>query len=234
MASKLDLYHVMVWRTNLYNCDKKSDLNGRDLIKMCNDLNFGIVNGRFGQDKMVGQFTCVKTIGQSTVDYAIISSSLFPYVSDFWIDAFDSCMSDVHLPICLELNIKKQAEKTQEAAIQKYSSIKFKSTWQAEKKSDYQSAFSPNRIMQFSEKMLNQRAWDTTQEDMDQFSNELAAIIVEPAKQVGLCKRIKNGKNKPRLNPRKPWFNETCEKNRRFYFKSKNAIWSAKSPTEKK
>ena len=221
--------------TDRYNCDKKVNSNGRDLIQMCNDLNFGIVNGRFGHDKKIGQFTCEKPgdRGRSTVDYAVTSTSLFPYISDFWIDSFDSCMSDIHLPICLEINIKKHVEKADQETNQKFSNVKFKSTWQTEKMADYKDAFSYDKIMQFSDKILNQRAWETTQEDMDLFSNELAAILVEPAKQVGICKLIKPGKNKSRQSPRKPWFNEACEKNRRIYFKSKHAIWNTKSQTEK-
>ena len=218
-----------------YNFDKKRDSNGSDLINLCNDLNFGIVNGRFGSDKKLGQFTCVKSgnRGNSTVDYVITSSSLFPYILDFRIDPFDSCMSDIHLPICFELNLQKQAEHIQEETNQKYSTIKFKSTWKVEKKEEYISAFSQNSILQCREKLLNQTLWETTQENMDQLSTDLAAILVEPAKQIGICKRVKQSKPKPRLNPLKPWFDEACERNRRVYFKAKHTIWKAKTPTEK-
>ena len=221
--------------TERYNCDKKRDSNGIDLIKLCNDLNFGIVNGRFGSDQKIGQFTCIKpgNRGQSTVDYAITSSSLFPYILDFRIDTFDSCMSDIHLPLCMDLNLKKQAEHFQEETSQKYSTIKFKSSWKAEKKVEYVAAFSQNSISQFREKILNQTLWGTDQENMDNLSNDLAAILVEPAKQVGLCKRVKLSKPKPRLNPLKPWFNDACERNRRIYFKAKHNIWTAKTPTKK-
>ena len=115
---------------------------------MCNDLNFGIVNGRFGSDQKIGQFTFIKpgNRGQSTVDYAITSSCLFPYILDFRIDPFDSCMSDIHLPLCLEVNFKKQAEHSPEETNQKYSSIKFKSSWKAEKKDEYVSLLFKNNF----------------------------------------------------------------------------------------
>ena len=67
---------------------------------------------------------------------------------------------------------------------------------------------------------------------MDQLSNELSAILIEPAKQVGLCKRVQLSKPKPRLNPLKPWFDEACERNRRIFFKAKDKIWTAKTPFE--
>ena len=118
--------------TERYNCDIKVDSNGRSLINMCNDLNFCMLNGRAGQDKKVGQFTCVKSVGQSTVDYAITSSSLFPFISDFWIDEYDCCLSDVHLPVCMKLEIKQEMEKIQ-VSDQKYENLQFKSTWKTEK-----------------------------------------------------------------------------------------------------
>ena len=67
---------------------------------------------------------------------------------------------------------------------------------------------------------------------MDQLSSELSAILIEPAKQVGLCKRVQLSKPKPRLNPLKPWFDEACERNRRIFFKAKDKIWTAKTPFE--
>ena len=67
------------------SCDSKIDKYGRNLIDLCSDLNFHILNGRYGGDKNIGNFTCLKTIGQSIVDYAVISSSSLPLLSNFYI-----------------------------------------------------------------------------------------------------------------------------------------------------
>ena len=73
-----------------------------------------------------------------------------------------------------------------------------------------------------------------TQEHIDQVTFELTEIIVEPAKKVGLCTKIrKNIKQRQRINTNKPWFNESCETSRKKYFKSKNAIWKSKTAKEK-
>ena len=216
-----------------YNCDQKIDTNGRNLINLCNDLNFCILNGRFGQDKKVGQCTCVKSTGQSLVDYIIVSSSLSPFVSDFSIGEFDSCMSDVHLPVCVNLEVKQEVKKMQEFSEQKYDSLDFKASWKNEKKADYQQAFSIDKILHLSEKISNQPLSTITQEQVDLLTSELTDIIIEPAKQVGLCKKISKNKKRSRKNPSKPWFNESCETRRRNYLKSKNTIWKSKSVAEK-
>ena len=40
--------------------DKKVDIYGRNLVKICKDLNLKIVNGSFGSDNGIGNFTCHK------------------------------------------------------------------------------------------------------------------------------------------------------------------------------
>jgi hypothetical protein len=52
-------------------------------------------------------------------------------------------MSDIHLPLCMEVDLKKQTDHFKEEINQKYSNIKFKSSWKLDKKSEYVAAFSP-------------------------------------------------------------------------------------------
>ena len=83
------------------NMDKKSDNRGRKLIEMCKNTGLLIVNGRIGADSRVGHTTCKNV---STVDYCIASLSLFEIIVNMKVDLFDSCLSDVHNPIFIELN----------------------------------------------------------------------------------------------------------------------------------
>ena len=43
-----------------YNLDKKTNVNANGLLNLCKNFNLNIVNGRFGSDKGVGDFTCHK------------------------------------------------------------------------------------------------------------------------------------------------------------------------------
>ena len=182
---------------NRYNCDKKTDTNGRNLVSLCNDFNFGILNGRFGNDKKIGQFTCMKTIGQSSVDYIIVSTTLFPSVVDFIIDKYDSCMSDVHLPLCATIKIDNEFKKQNETVSQKYKTLEYKSTWKVEKKNEYQEAFSNEKISKLTEKLQNLSfSNDVTQEKIDSITSDLTNILLEPAKQVGICKKYPKKKQK--------------------------------------
>ena len=224
--------------TERHNCDLKVNSNGHNLINLCNDLNFGILNGRFGQAKGVGQCTCVKSRGQSLVDYAIVSTSLFPSVSDFYIDKFDSCLSDVHLPVCVTLQIDQEVKQAHNFQDQAYEVIDHKASWKPEKKTEYQQAFCSDtvsdKIILLCDKITNQFDSETvTQEEVDNLTAELTNIIIDPAKQVGLCKKTRKSNKKPRVNPRKSWFNEACETSRKNYFKAKNSIWKSKTVSQK-
>ena len=63
-----------------------------------------IANGRIRRDRDTGNYTCHTSKGKSTIDYAILSMELYPYIVDFYVDIFDKSMSDVHCPICLVMS----------------------------------------------------------------------------------------------------------------------------------
>ena len=58
--------------SNRANQDKVLNKNGKGLISLCQTMNLRILNGRFGIDKGVGEFTCHTSNGESTVDYIIV------------------------------------------------------------------------------------------------------------------------------------------------------------------
>ena len=69
------------------------------MIKLCQHFYLKIVKGRFGSEKGHGDLACVTTNGSSVVDYAIKSSSMMQYVSNFVVHSCDPCMADVHKPL---------------------------------------------------------------------------------------------------------------------------------------
>ena len=84
--------------------DKKTNVNANGLLNLCKNFNLNIVNGRFGSDKGVGDYTCHKNgIAPSVLDYTIISDSLLPHIANFSVGTFDRALSDVHCPPFFEL-----------------------------------------------------------------------------------------------------------------------------------
>ena len=88
-----------------HNQDPSTNNKGRKLIELCHSSDLQIVNGRVGEDRGIGKLTCYNTNGgTSTIDYIVASDLLFPNITNFEVDIFDSCMSDVHCPVTMTLN----------------------------------------------------------------------------------------------------------------------------------
>ena len=218
--------------------DQKIDTYGRKLLTMCKDLGFIIVNGCHGKDSGIGNFTCHKknrrNLFESVVDYCIVSESMLSHISDFYVDTFDRNMSDVHSPICLDIQNIPVVKTLPNISHEMFEKIKYKSTWKTESKSQYQNSFSENKINELHEKIMQQQqSPTTTKNDIEKLVTDLTAILVEPAQEVGVCKKIRSQKRVPRKSPNKSWFNSECENKRKEFFKAKNALRKAKTMEEK-
>ena len=77
------------------------------LLDFCKPVDVAIVNGRAGSDAITGKCTCKNV---SVVDCALVSSDLFPLISDFAVLDFCELYSDVHCPIVLKLNLIEAQE----------------------------------------------------------------------------------------------------------------------------
>ena len=89
--------------TELPRSSKDSMCNnyGRELLDLCKASNLRMTNGRFGEDRGIGSFTCFTSRGQSTVDYHILSESLLGRIKNFVVEP-PSDISD-HCPLITTL-----------------------------------------------------------------------------------------------------------------------------------
>ena len=220
--------------TNRFNLDTRINTYGRNLVNMWNDFNLKIVNGRFGNDLGVGNYTCHKPTGESLVDYCLVSDELLCCLSNFYVDTFDRCMSDVHSPICVEIKIAKDVNNTPRISDNNFEKIHFKSSWKPELKEQYKNSFPENEIIELCEKKLNvELSPDPSNLQIEQLISDLTSVILKPAKKLGLCKKVSTKNGKARKSPKQGWFNERCEEKRKTFFKAKNSIRTAKNDTER-
>ena len=85
--------------------DKIQNTNGKELLDLCKAYNFCITNGRKTGDH-VGNFTSFQPGGNSVIDYAIISQSLYQNVLTFHVGEFLPWISD-HSAIHFSVDIMK-------------------------------------------------------------------------------------------------------------------------------
>lgn len=209
-----------------FNSDKKDvDINGKGVINLCKNFNMNIVNGRFGSDKGVGDFTCFKSEAGTVIDYVLASDCLLPHVTDFAIGNFDQTLSDVHCPLFFGISDYQDSNNSsiniQESVNVQKQQI-FIKKWKPGINDQFKNSFSPQettRLHSEIDRLYNTSS--TSQEDVDGLVCEINSLFIETAKSVGLCKNPRKTTNYTRIFPNKPWFNNSCEARRRGYLNLK-------------
>ena len=220
--------------------------NGKDLISLCKSFNLKIVNGRFGTDKDVGNYTCHTPRGESLVDYVLVSDCLIPQIKNFCVDFLDTTLSDVHSAIHTSLSFSSDApqpvvrrEVTNENSIPTVPRPTYREKWKPESEETFSQSFNVDNVDHLLETLNNISGDDITQDDIDSVTKEMVSIFIEAAQNVGLCKE--NRTNKPlhkrpysRRHPHKDWFDEECESKRKEGMKTKNAGYSIRNKEARK
>lgn len=217
----------MGFPTNRYNVDKKVNNNGRRMIEICQMSDLKIVNGRFFNDKYVGMHTCRnKNGGNSVVDYFVTSYSLFPAISEFNIEAFDKCMSDVHHPVSLELNFQQHVESgnelVKEVVEQVQSFVQPTFLCDSDKVSKMQNLFLDVDVEGLRHQLEDFQA-DICQEKLDNVCKVLSETLVSKAFDADIYKS-KKPKNNNSGGKSKPWFDKECFLQRKQYLRIKNRL----------
>ena len=226
ISQKLESFGIPPNRSNL---DQNTNQNGNSLIDLCQCLDLKIVNGRCGSDKGIGNFTFCGPRGSSLIDYCIVSTELLPCIKNFDVGQLDKCLSDAHCPISVSLNLTSQVQPASDFSPDRpedYVEIKtnFTKRWIPENKSDFFTSFDENEITALNEHISSLNSEELDQNSLDSISNKLAKLFISTAQKVGMCRKFKKSKRKPRKHPNKPWWNSECESERKKYFNFKNSF----------
>ena len=236
--SKLQLFGI---ETRRFNNDKTVNNNGYKLMDLCRNHDLKIVNGRFGLDSGLGEYTRIKPNGSSIVDYAITSTSLLQMISFLKVDLSDKCLSDVHCPINLNISFKCHKPINDNQSIDIYDENLYgefnfdgvKNCWTPEHCKLYPNAFEESILCSLEETIGKLDAKNTTQADMNNIASLLNEKMIDSAITIGACKKMNNKaihqpQKKRKLN--KPWFDINCETAKKEYskvlkrYKSRTAV----------
>ena len=78
--------------------------HGKDLNNFCRTSGFRIVNGRPGDDRKVGNFTCHTRAGSSLVDYCLVSQRNFDLIKYFLVGKLNTLSDHAYLHLSLKTN----------------------------------------------------------------------------------------------------------------------------------
>ena len=240
--SNLELLGIPLERVSK---DCKTNKSGDKLIEICKDFDLRILDGRFGSDKGVGDFTCVSNNGNSSVDYIIMSSCLLPNLIDFTVDTFDECLSDKHKPVFCTIKSFKDANyydndnvigKNIESSIVNNSSQSIKTKWDKSKANDFKQNFdmiSLDNIQAMIKSLASKNALPI-QSEIDNICDEVNKLFTNSAIKSGISKIVRNqsniwNKQQDETYNDKPWFDFECKNQRRKYLTLKNRLSKFKS-----
>ena len=230
VTANLDLLDITTVRSNK---DTHVNSNGLKLIDLCQATNLNILNGRVGTDAGVGEFTCKRVNGCSTIDYALASACLFPSISELYIDTFDKCLSDVHSPVCVSISREQVFPVVLDPVVsnkpvKNEKSKVVRTRWEPQLQTHYTDAFCINEVENFSEALDAVSSQQVTQESIDNLAKKLTDFLITPAKSIGVTTEIhvnNNGKVKNnRRHCNQSWFNAECEAKRKEYLQLKNKL----------
>ena len=216
--------NVPVHRTNI---DKKTNNNGKQIIEMCKLTELCILNGRFGADKNLGKTTYDNV---STIDYAMCTPNLFANITDFSVDIFDRLLSDIHSPINITINVGNKNGDIQNSTNSTNSNdnigkpIVDKVKWDDSREEDYKKAFDMNKINSLDLNLDTIVTNGITTDGIEEISKKLNNILLEPAKNVGMCKSFNPSSKFKKPKNNKPWFNNDCQNSKRTYWKLKRSL----------
>ena len=75
---------------------------GRQLLNLCLATRLRILNGRTGQDRNIGRYTCHTARGSTIVDYVITAAALKQYISQLVVS--DLYLYSDHCPLCFKIS----------------------------------------------------------------------------------------------------------------------------------
>ena len=169
---------------------------GLSLVELCKVFNVHIVTGRVCGD-VQGEYICNANNGKSLVDYCILSSELFPFLLNFYIDEEE--FSD-HYPVVCKIKFNMSSTNDQNVLqldnfLQKYNAYK----WDENKKHEF--LFEFRRLFQeFYSKLtfpIN---------DSDLILNKISHIY----KQAGIQMKTKETFNSSATSKKSPWWDFEC------------------------
>lgn len=180
-----------------------ADVNnyGKKLLELCKSSGLLIMNGRFGTDKGVGNFTRIETTGNSVVDYGIITPALVDFISEFSIGK--KFPESDHLPLSMSIKCRLPSETTCRETLNNNWVPYDKYKWSHDLMHIFQSALSDSQSRVYYQDILNQMISMNSCNDL---AESLNYYVTQAADRTFEKIRPKNSKH----NNRPAWYDLEC------------------------
>ena len=192
---------------NRKSMDNKRNNNGFKLLDICKNNNLSILNGRFGADKNVGNYTFRRT---SVIDYVISSLQGLNILKNFNITELDRLYSDGHSLLSFEIMLQKPNTHDKK----RRQNIEYP-VWENTKAQSFVDKINLLKLQDIMDQFSTESEHGTrSQEAIDMVTNQISNLFAESASQsfVSKPKLHKSGNAR-----NKPWFGPACHHTRKAY-----------------
>ena len=184
------------YNINRCSVDKILNAQGQQLIDLCIASQVRVLNGRFVGDS-VGNFTCYKSNGASTVDYALADVDLLKNINFFQVSDPSYLSDHVQIVVHLYCNISL-SEKSDNALHSNL--LKYSYKWGKMSKHKLLDAMSENSILEQIVSFENS-SFEKNSTGIDKASDDLNNIFQNLAKKSCQFVHLK----KKKVKKKKPW-----------------------------
>ena len=224
------MYIIKMWKNLPFipSILKISNENGTYLIDFCKLTGMRIMNGRVGEDAVVGKYTCVKENGCSVVDYVLCRPDMIPYFNTFLVGDPNICTDHCAISFSLgNLNVK-----VDELANDSCEFVEYTYKWDNDKKDMYINTLSSDIVKDKLTSVTVDLQFVQCPDDIDTNLDSFYSIID------GVCgpifrKTVRNGdrsdKNLNMHSKQDTWYDCKCKEKQKEFYKSLNSYRREKS-----
>ena len=211
---------------NRVSFDNTVNNYGTRLLPLCKSLYMFIVNGRMGNDALVGRPTCRNV---SVVDYFICTPRLFLTIVNFEVEDFN--LYDVHNAVRLTLIRESHCDPDTHHAtpppnLPQHNSLPLKPKWKHELGIQYEETLLEGDVSGILRE-LDRLSSDTfMQTEVNKVVSDINYMFNDAARSLGMFRSglTTSGcsRSRVRSEPHKNWYNQKCENKRKIFLKHKN------------
>ena len=199
-----------------------SNSNGGLLIDLCKQTGLRLLNGRIGDDQNIGKYTFVNSAGSSVIDYVLCRPDMLENITHFRVNdpniLSDHCLIEFTATFHTEndVNICQREEENLDLSGQNSRTkidddIKFKYTWDSEKKESYLEQLDTSECKRKLIDLVDALNGCTNKTTLDGCLENFEYVFKDAAH---MC--LKNVSTKSHTNLERemdnnlPWYNEEC------------------------
>ena len=191
--------------------------NGRLLLDFCRQSGVRVMNGRIGDDRGVGRYTCVQSNGSSVVDLVLCKQDMMSFFNYFTVDE-PNILSDHCL---IRFNIGKLPMHSEDSNFQidRNSNMCSKYKWKDDRKDLYIQSCRDNNIVEQLSFLSNDLNGDISSGDINDNLNSFCnclSDVVKPLFKVDI-RNIQNGDNYFDKLVNKSCYDDSCKGKQRAF-----------------